>query len=255
MQKFSATMFLEAIQVFEQASIIGMSIDKTKSVPEAELMASRDGISILANSCYRLGFYMSAKYAFALCSDIWEDRTMTYDEYGERLSVLSQRIRDEADMELFLHVSPERSESYEQREPIFGQVVADKYPSVAYDIAEAGKCLALDRSTACVFHLMRTLESGLKSLSRALGIPYAPSWESHLKQINEKVTMKHKKKGIKWRRDESFFKEIAGNLTAIKIAWRNPTMHIVRVYTLEEADDIFRTTRTFMQRMASRFSD
>jgi hypothetical protein len=36
----------------------------------------------------------------------------------------------------------------------FGDHVANHFPSAQYDAEEAGKCLALQRSTACVMHLM-----------------------------------------------------------------------------------------------------
>lgn len=85
-----------------------------------------------------------------------------------------------------------------------------------------------------------------------LGIPYAPSWESYIKQIGDNIQQKYKHKGIKWKRDESFFKEILGDLEAIKIAWRNPTMHIVRKYGSEEAEQIFKAVRVFMQDITKR---
>ena len=92
-------------------------------------------------------------------------------------------------------------------------------------------------------------------MSSALGIPYAPSWESHLKQIEASITAKHKTKGIKWKRDEAYFRDISGDLMAVKIAWRNPTMHIFRHYDQDEAEDVFRAVRTFMNRLAQRFSE
>ena len=53
---------------------------------------------------------------------------------------------------------------------LFGDDVARAFPSSKGDIDEAGKCLALDRGTACVFHLMRILEIGLQLLAAKLGI-------------------------------------------------------------------------------------
>jgi hypothetical protein len=56
--------------------------------------------------------------------------------------------------------------------------------SASFDIEEAGKCLAFDRGTATVMHLMRVLEVGLKALAKVLQIAYAPSWDSYIKKIN-----------------------------------------------------------------------
>jgi hypothetical protein len=45
-----------------------------------------------------------------------------------------------------------------------------KFPAAIYEIDEAGKCLALGRSTAAVFHLMRAMEIGIKGVSRCIGV-------------------------------------------------------------------------------------
>ncbi len=41
---------------------------------------------------------------------------------------------------------------YFDTNPLFGGEVTLKFPSVGYEIEEAGKCLALERSTAAAFH-------------------------------------------------------------------------------------------------------
>lgn len=144
------------------------------------------------------------------------------------------------------------AELYEPDTPLFGEAVADKFPLAIPDIEDAGKCLALEQGTACVFHLMRIMEVGLKSLANLLGIPYAPSWESYIKQIQDKIGEKHDRKGVDWKCDEPFFRDVLGDLQSIKICWRNPTMHVVRRYSPDEADQIFGTVRTFMKRLADR---
>lgn len=140
---------------------------------------------------------------------------------------------------------------YYSTEPLFGLKAFEQFPRAIYDIEEAGKCLAFERSTACVFHLMRVMEEGLKILARALAIPYAPSWEAYLRQIKDRVDEDHLKKTSEWKQMEPFYKDLLGDLQMVKIAWRNPTMHIVRKYTPEEAEGIFGAVRTMMQRLAA----
>jgi hypothetical protein len=179
-----------------------------------------------------------------------ERKDGTYLDLVELLNELQGRIVDEARGVVFLTLDPSKNRFY-LNPNLFGEVIAERLPTTIGDIEEAGKCLALDRGTACVFHLMRVMEVGLQRLANDLGIPYAPSWESYINQINTRVALKHKKKGIKWKRDEPYFKEIAGDLLTVKVAWRNPTMHIVRTYTPEEAEQIFGAVRTLMQRVAA----
>jgi hypothetical protein len=115
--------------------------------------------------------------------------------------------------------------------------------------------LALGQGTACVMHLMRVMEAGLKALGMALKIPYAPSWESYLAQIQTRIGSKHKIKRVKWKRDESFFRDLSGDLISVKQAWRNPSMHIDRRYSKEEAEEIFKTVKTFMRKLAARMNE
>src|SRR5690606_26266986 len=133
--------------------------------------------------------------------------------------------------------------------------VAVKFAKANRDIEHGAKALACGLGTAAVFHMMRVMEHGLKVLAKGLGIPYAPSWESYLSQIETRIKTKHKAKGVAWKRDEPFFRDILGDLQAVKIAWRNPTMHIVRHYDQDEGDDVFRAVKRFMNRLAERFSE
>ncbi len=181
---------------------------------------------------------------------------ISIEEAKAELHALSKRIRDELDTQSFLMIPPSKIGYYEGKQPLFGVDVFSRFPSANDDIAEAGKCLALGRSTACVFHLMRVMEAGLKAVAREMGIPYAPSWESYLKQINKQIEMDWKEKTPDWKSEEPFYKEVSGDLQAIKIAWRNPTMHIVRKYTEEASQNIFMAVKGFMERLAlKQFSD
>jgi hypothetical protein len=167
------------------------------------------------------------------------------------LRELANRIRDDLKRIWFCHVKSELVGYYGQKSA-FGDAVSDRFPNAIDDIEAAGNCLALGQGTATVLHLMRIMEVGLKALGKALGIPYAPSWDSYLKQIQDRIAAKHRTKGVRWRKDEPFFRDLSGDLLTVKQAWRNPTMHVIRKYSPEEAEEIFRAVRTFMQRLAEK---
>jgi hypothetical protein len=164
----------------------------------------------------------------------------THQDVKDQAKDISRRLEHELSLRTLLVIKTERIRFFEPSEPPFGQEVADKLPLAIPDIEDAGRCLAFMQGTAAVFHLMRVMEAGLKSLGSLLGIPYAPSWESYITQIDAKIAAKHKTKSVKWKADEPFYRDILGDLQSIKIAWRNPTMHIVRRYSPDEAEDIFR---------------
>jgi len=202
--------------------------------------------------CVKMGLRVTVQALQELITQIGYG-AVSWGELQTKATETVNTLRHELSTILLLGVDPDKEKFFKDVQP-FGEVLANAFPQLATDIEEAAKCLALDRGTATVFHLMRVMEEGLKALAKLLGIPYAPSWEAYITQISSKIETKHKKKGIKWKKDEPFFKDILGTLVAVKIAWRNPTMHIVRTYQPNEAEDVFKAVRTFMQKLANRIA-
>lgn len=119
-----------------------------------------------------------------------------YDSIGTEpsrvIAVLMRTLHNSVTAEIspyfYLSLDATEKQLYEQNEPLFGKEVCDKFPSAAFDIAEAGRCLALERSTACVFHLMRVVEVAIKVVSAFLGVdePKSPNWGSWLSALRGK---------------------------------------------------------------------
>lgn len=171
------------------------------------------------------------------------------------LKELNQRLLDEVSISRVFALRNVTAHLYRAPDCLFGEAVERAYPSALEDVRDAGNCLALEQGTACVFHLMRVMEVGLRALGKRLGIPYAPSWESYIKQIDANIAAKRRVKGIAWRRDEKFFRDLNGDLLTVKHAWRNPTMHIERAYSHDEAMPIFLAVRSFMERLAAKIGE
>lgn len=100
-------------------------------------------------------------------------------DVDREVAILKKRIDDELKNREFFAFDANHTD-YFDRKNLFGEEVATAFPLAIVNVEEAGKCLALDRATACVFHLMRVMESGLRATAKPLHIPYAPSWESYL---------------------------------------------------------------------------
>jgi hypothetical protein len=124
-------------------------------------------------------------------------RIITYDFLAPQLEILKESVFAELRTMLFFRMDDEYRQYFEMPTP-FGQTVALRFPTASFDIEEAGKCLALARPTACVFHSMRVMEVGVKALAKELKIPYAPSWEStsiKLKQTSPQSTKASRRSG------------------------------------------------------------
>lgn len=164
---------------------------------------------------------------------------------------LHERFQDELETHQFLFVPPHLV-SYYVTPQAFGELVADKFPSAANDIDEAGKCIALGRATAGVLHLMRVLEVGLMSLATAVRAPTdRPGWEKVINSIRGKINdMNEQSHGGEWRRLKDVYSEAAAHLLVAKDAWRNHAMHKPVHYSEDRARDIFASVRGFMQSIA-----
>lgn len=160
-------------------------------------------------------------------------------------------LRDELEQERYFHVTPSDVPLYVQNEP-FGQLVAKKFPKAVEDISEAGKCLALQRSTACVLHLMRVLELAVQAFGKKLKVQIDVKNESWY-QILQHVDKGLKLLPSKSPKEKSRKTALAGasiSLDHVRIAWRNESMHPKQTYTRQEASDIFSATRVFMDSLA-----
>jgi len=228
--------------------------DKVGKVLTDTNAKSTDGfLNELISQLDTLGAPFSKVEAQRLLAEVNDKpRKITFLKVKQILEGLKLRIRDEFSLIGIYILDPTRKKYFEFDAPPFGPEVADKLPLAIPDIEDAGKCLALNMGTASVFHSMRVMEAGLKCLAKMLDVPYAPSWESYISQIEAKITAKHKTKGVKWKRDEAFYREMLGNLQTIKIAWRNPTMHIVRRYSVDEGEEIYIAVRGFLRRLEPR---
>jgi hypothetical protein len=176
--------------------------------------------------------------------------SLTNSQGAEQIAQLDKMIRWEMESHLFFFLTPDESDLYKQVQSLFGDEVRDHFPSAGFDVAEAGKCLALSRSTACVMHLGRVVEVGLRTLAATLGLPARPDWGRHLTDIEKELTNRYKAAGARTP-DELFYSEAAAQIGHIKTAWRNPTMHVDKTYTEDAAKDILQAVRSFMEHLAT----
>jgi hypothetical protein len=147
---------------------------------------------------------------------------------------------------------------YEPKEPLFGAEFQAKFQSEGvFELDEAGKCLALGRPTACVFHLMRIMEIGIRALARCLAIPDpvkpgARNWGGILREIWKGIEAKWPTVSDRMKGDGHFFEALYASLDAVKNPQRNATMHVEKKYTDDEAEDIFAAVKGFTRRLANR---
>lgn len=166
---------------------------------------------------------------------------VTDDWISRNLQELLTRVIDELNDRLFLAVPTTQAEMYLQPTSPFGDAVNTKLP-VAEDASEAAKCLALDRPTAAVFHLMRVMEISVQRLGDKLGVKLVEekNWQVILDQVGAAIRKRDHRDA-----ETKAYAEVASHLYNVKVAWRNEVMHPKQTYTFEEAKSIFDNVKTF----------
>src|SRR5207247_576508 len=138
------------------------------------------------------------------------------------LPELQRRLEDEFRTTFLLHLPKWQRALYEKPD-LFGEQVSARFPSARRDIREAGTSLATDRATACVFHLMRALESPLAVLKARFGIrTKSDNWDQIIRPIDKTLKRTDFKRRPWWKKDEQFYGEVSNRLHALKLSRRNP---------------------------------
>lgn len=173
-------------------------------------------------------------------------------QIADHIVYLDQAFDDQIGSRFGVILTKEEAKLFDQKsQPLFGNLVYERFPAASDDVAEAGACLAFNRGTAAVFHLMRVMEAGLKGLAREMGVNYAPSWESYIKQLDAMFAQNaYSKLTDEQKRKLPAYRDVLGDLVSVKSAWRNPTMHIVRHYDPSQAKIIFESVQAFMTNLA-----
>jgi hypothetical protein len=266
MERFSARAFylmgfaLATIQVIiaeemEATDFPILSIDYTAS--EKLLKRVAEQLTHVETFCQSIELDLSAKHALRLVEKLKGE--ITPRQIGGEVAQLKQRISDEMQGKLFMYIPSRQAKFYGLDEP-FGPEVAKKFPSALPDSREAANCYAAGRWTACVFHLMRVLESGLAALGTVFSVSLKhTNWAPAIDQIESKVRDMHKDPTWKalpdCKEQQQFYAQAASFLGVVKDAWRNYTAHAHGVYTQEEAELMLLNVRSFMEKISQRMGD
>ena len=177
------------------------------------------------------------------------------------ISDVAKTVKRELSSRLLLSMPLAKINYYQPDEPLFGKDFSNNFQSASYELDEAAKCFALNRHTACVFHLMRIMEIGINAARKSLSIPdpVKPSernWGKILQLFKVEIDARNKTPS-KWVKSSNvdFFSEVYVSLDAVRNVWRNATMHVEKTYTEEEAERIYLAVKGFMKKMSSQIDE
>jgi hypothetical protein len=118
-------------------------------------------------------------------------------------------------------------------------------PEIArFDYAEAGKCIAFERSTAAAFHILRATEDVVRLFYRR-----------HIRPAKADLTWGQMTTALRQKTKGRIPDPIVLNqLDHIRNAFRNPTQHPNKIYDIQEVQDLFGLCVDVANRMSAAFS-
>lgn len=189
-------------------------------------------------------------------------RDLTHDSGIIRLSdsqlelIISQAMRvsenlsDECHARQFILLSSNDAALYQAPLSAFSDGIIIAFPDAQFDLEEASMCLALGRYTACVFHLMRAMEGGVKVLANDLSVTVNSvhgetlPWGTLTSNIGDAIQrMPNGSKRDEWH-------GLHALLVSVNRTWRTKTAHPVKTYTEEHAGEIIAAVKSFLSKMA-----
>ena len=256
MLKFQADWFVNKASVLAEVYATSATVPGDAKLSDVLKQRIREKFPLIKD-----GFTSDGLQLSVLCVDdiLNTVDSMTVKQLGQKCDELGRRIHDELSLCLLLRIPSERKTLYEEVDP-FGAKVTGNFGSAAYDTEEASKCLALDRSTACVMHLMRTLEAGIDAIALGVGVKITAvkavgTWEQLLNMIRDAIQANNKANAPPWTAARPFFESALTYLHAVKDAWRNPVVHAESKYTPDEAERIYSAVKHLMMHLAEHLDE
>jgi hypothetical protein len=249
MEQFPASLFFELANYLKTTELEFSSEPRPLEPGALRGVFQKEGqtktvFEAIRMSCADIGLAVSVKLIDQFVDSAKELATTT--DVAAKLSQIREAILLEMEDRLFMYIPSDRASYYDQKE-LFGKDTNTKFPTIQFDMVEAGNCYAAGRGTAVVFHLMRIMEIGVQQLGTKLGVALASdkNWQPILNEVDKAI------KALPHKSSQTVeLSAIAANLYAVRLAWRNKVMHPNDTYTLEEAENLIRHVKLFMQNLA-----
>ena len=181
---------------------------------------------------------------------------------AELTTDLQEAFMEKIEGDAFLVIPSSRRDYYEKSTVTICGSDLDKLGAAIPEIEEAGKCFALDRWTACVFHLMRAIEATLHLWAPIVGVTLTRPIElEDMGAIISNVSSELGRKIKYWEQqpkshqkvDElEYFSALNLDFGCFKNEWRNKGSHARYSFTEKQAENAMTHVGTFLTLVNSR---
>lgn len=242
---------IDALLGVAQKLDMTLSEDDTERASAAleiiSLTSQKHSWPISHKKCVRIQEYLQRK-----------EFPMSAKDLAAELKDLRERIRDELDGELFLHLSSAQYQSYSASLSGWEDIIR-RFDTLRYNIEESGKCFALERFGAAVFHILLVAEYGVIRVASLVGVADSrvPGW-GDLERIDKFHRREWNTKTALEQEHSTLIREFLPLAFAVKNSWRHKISHVDKQMVWMDTDfsphvagEIISATRGFMRKLAS----
>jgi hypothetical protein len=203
-------------------------------------------LSSPALQCGRIMENLENKHMIISCGEMRDD-----------LRELRRRCEDEFKAAYFLHLEPTQAEMYQKPDKDW-ESVGSRFYKVKYNIEESGKCFALERYGASVFHVLQVAEYGVIQIAELMEVGGdKPGW-AQLKKLQTLIAEPYPKRSPLAQKHSQFLEDVLHLAVIVKDNWRHKLDHVDNQIVWVDTDfsplvagEIISATRAFMRKLAS----
>jgi len=225
-----------------------VEIVKELSLEDSRVAPLFADVQWFAKEAERIGLPLSAQQAKRVVQ-MWKNGDK--EGVGRGAMELHNRVLDELET-VCCYVVPREKTSYLEHAWPANPRIEDSFPSAIPEFKRAGRCFAYSENTACVFHLMRIVDLGLRSVAASLSVNYdARNWAGIAGKITKSMEQKYGDKTDAWKNQEHFYASVLADIQAISKAYRNEGIHDARkVYEEQDASYLLTVAEHLMTSLA-----
>jgi hypothetical protein len=252
MLRLHAKMFVEALWQINRMEAKWEPTDRV--VPDPSSIAAN--LIGLKMECISHGLTETGKKCDRIMNDCHK-RPVTFREIVAALKELRERLEDELDSQVFLHLSTQEAEMYLNPTNDWKTAIA-RFPRIKNDVEDSSRCFAYGSYAAAVFHILLVAEFGVIELAKLVGkAGDRPGWGS-LEKVEKILTVSFPQRSPLEQQHSQLLTNTAPLAHAIKDAWRHKISHVDNKLVWTETDfsartanEIITATRGFMRRLAT----
>jgi hypothetical protein len=260
MINFQLRSYIQALEYLDISKLRARARDADEEMPPEIKALILNQIGPIQHLIGQLGMEAAVRHISRLNAAL-RTRT-TYGIVLREIEELWSALDHDTFKQLFCHYPADKVDLLLRLDANWMQVFG-AFESARKEIEEGVDCYALGHNTACVFHMCRAAEIGLRAIAKERGISAVRgsvplewgTWGQVFQAIEPKIEeIKTKPNGPQKDAALAFYQQVLADLRAIH-SYRDPVMHFHSTYDAAEARKVMSRAHDLLDKLATKLTD